>query len=724
MTTATASRRTFLKTGLAAGGGLFLGFSLTGKGVPQAAAAKLSTYITIAPDGMVSIIAKNPEIGQGIKTSLPMLIAEELDVDWDKVRTVQGLGDTAAYGIQVAGGSTATPQSWEQLRRVGAAGRAMIVDAAAESWGVPAAECTTASGVVYHRASNRSAPYGSLANKAGGMKPPADIRALKLKDAKDFKIIGKAKAQVDTASIVNGRPLFGIDVTVPGMLYAIYLKAPTFGAKVASANLAAAKAVKGVKDAFVVEGTANLNGLMPGVAVVADSWWTARRASEKLDIKWADHPTKAQSSESFAAKALEHSKGAAQTSVRNDGDADAALRSAAKTVEAAYHYPFLSHANLEPQNCTASFKDGALEVWAPTQYPQEGKTLVARTLGIEEVKIKVNMIRCGGGFGRRLVNDPMVEAAWISRVVGAPVKLIWTREDDVQHDFYRPVGFHYLKGGVDAAGNVVAWKNHFVTVGKDGRPGPAADLPATEYPARFVPNYSCGRSVLESGIPTGFLRAPITNGVAFVVESFIDELAHAAGKDPLAFRLKMLEGKGKVGTGAGAYDADRMTAVIKMAAEKAGWGRKMPARSGLGIGAFYAHSGYFAQVAEVNVARDGSVKVVKVWSVADVGRQIINPSGALNQVEGSILDGLSEALHQKVTIKDGAVVQSTFADYPLMRIDEAPAIENHFLITDNNPTGLGEPALPPAIPALTNAIFAATGKRIRSLPIDKALLRA
>lgn len=708
-----------------AGGGLLLSFTVAPKaGAAEAggSAAKLNAYVRVAPDGVVTIVAKNPEVGQGIKTMLPMLIAEELDVDWSAVRTEQAMNDPTVYGRQFAGGSMATPLHWDELRRVGAAARVMLIAAAAQGWGVPASECTTASGVVHHKASNRKATYGALAGKAAGV-PVPDLKTVPLKDPKDYKIIGQAKVQVDTAAIVTGKPLFGIDVTVPGMLFATYEKGPVFGSKVAGADLAAAKGVKGVRDAFVVEGGTELDGLLPGVAVVADSWWAAKKGRDQLNTRWSDHPTGKQSSAGFAARALELSKAAPQKTERNDGDVDAALKGASKVVEAAYAYPFISHANLEPQNCTAHFKDGKIEIWAPTQNPEPGRQLVAKTLGVAPGDITIHMIRGGGGFGRRLMNDYMVEAVWISKQVGAPVKLLWTREDDMRHDFYRPAGWHFLKGGVNAAGDIVGWHDHFVTFGENGVAGRSAGMSPTEFPARFLPDYRYDVSMMASGVPTGPLRAPGSNAIAFVVQSFIDELAHAAGADPVAFRLKLLGDQPMVGTPPSGYAAGRMAAVVKLAAEKSGWGRKLPKGSGLGIAFHYSHLGYFAEVVEVSVAPDGAVKLVKVWVAADVGRHVINPFGALNQVEGSVLDGLSAALHQKITIENGAAVESNFTDYALMRINEAPPIETHFIKSDNSPTGLGEPALPPILPALCNAIFAATGKRIRQLPVDTEMLR-
>ena len=715
-----ASRRDLLKTGALAGG-LVLSFNVAGKAgaAAPAADAKLNAYVSLTPDNKVTIVSKNPEIGQGIKTSLPMIIAEEFDVDWASVTTKQADGDPATYGRQFAGGSMATPLHWDELRRVGAAGRAMIVAAAAQTWNVPAAECTTALGVVYHKASGRKATYGSLAAKAATL-PAPDLKTVPLKDPKDYKILGKFMPQVDSAALVSGKPLFGIDVVVPGMLYATFDKAPVFGAKVASADLTAAKAVKGVRQAFVVEGGTDLSGLVPGVAVVADSWWQARKGREKLNTQWAEHPTSKQSSADYDAQALALSKAAPLRTERHDGDV------AAKTVEAAYSYPFIAHAALEPMNCTAAFKDGKLEIWAPTQNPEAGRQLVAKTLGIAPADITLHMTRCGGGFGRRLANDYMVQAAWIAREAKAPVKMLWTREDDIRYDYYRPAGYHFLAGGVDASGTVTAWHDHFVSLGNDGKFASSAGMSQTEFPSRFVPNYRYDLSLIPTGVPTGPLRAPGSNALSFVIQSFIDELAHAAGADPVAFRLKLLGGGGMMGTpGQNGYAADRMSGVVKLAAEKAGWGKtKLPKGTGMGIAFHFSHMGYFAEVVQATVAADGAVKVDKVWVAADVGRQIVNPAGGINQVQGSVLDGLSAALGQVITIENGAAVQSNFGDYPLLRMADAPPVEVHFLITDNPPTGLGEPALPPAPPALCNAIFAATGKRIRSLPINTEALKS
>jgi isoquinoline 1-oxidoreductase beta subunit len=596
----------------------------------------------------------------------------------------------------------------------------MLVAAAAATWSVPEADCTTSDGRVHHRASNRSLGYGELAARAATLTAP-DLRTVALKPAAEYKIIGKSIGSVDTPKIVRGEPIFGIDVTLPGMRHAVFQKCPMFGGKVADANLDVVRAMPGVRAAFIVDGGTNLSGLLGGVAIVADSWWQANQARKQLKVTWVRGGTETQSSTGFAQQAAALMAGTPQRTLRQDGDVPAALAGAHRTVTAEYHYPFLAHATLEPMNCTAWFHDGKMELWAPSQNPGSGRQLVATTLGIAPEDVIVHLVRAGGGFGRRLANDYMVEAAWIARQVGEPVKLLWSREDDTQHDFYRPAGWHKLQGGVSASGELTVWHQHFVSFGAGERFVAGGSMGATEFPALFVPNFQLDASTMPLEVPTGFLRAPGSNGLAFVAQSFIDELAHAAGKDPVQFRLALLgpprmamDGERSV------YDAARMRAVLEAVAERSGWGRAMPAGRGMGVAFHFSHRGYFAEVVEASIAADGGVTVHKVWVAGDIGPIIINPSNAVNQVQGSVIDGLSEMFAQEITITEAQVDQQHFGDFPLLRLTEAPReIDVHFVKSDAPVTGIGEPALPPVIPALCNAIFAATGRRIRSLPLSQ-----
>jgi isoquinoline 1-oxidoreductase beta subunit len=736
-------RRSFLKITALAGGGVMLGLQTgkdllaQGRGSAPQAPPDPHNFIRIAADGAVTIVAKNPELGQGVKTMLPMLIAEELDVDWKKVKIEQADFDDSKYSGQSAGGSTATPVNWTPMRQVGAAGRALFVTAAAQTWGVPENQCTTAAGRVMHQDSKRSLGYGELAAKVAALPAPA-LNDLKLKDPSEYKIIGHTQPAADLHAIVTGKPLFTIDVKLPGMLFAVFEKCPVVGGKVKSVNLDQIRKMPGVKQAFVVDRpavtTASLvldPGLVSGVAILGETWWHAQSARDALKVEWSEAPAASQSSSEYTKRAEELSRQAPQSTVRADGDVDAALKNAAKVVEAAYSYPFISHAPLEPQGATAYFHDGKMEMWTNSQQPGSGRRQVAQTLGMTEADIILHMTRGGGGFGRRLTNDYLVEAAYIARQAGVPVKLLWSREDDMTHDYYRPGGFQYLKAGLDASGKVVAWRNHFITYGDGERTMPAASIGVTEFPQRFVPNYALVQSMQPLGIRTGALRAPGSNAIAFVTHSFIDELAHAAGKDPVQFRLDLLDasaeqdaGAANGGRGGGmpGVNAERMKGVLKLVAEKSGWGRKTyPKGTAQGVAFHFSHRGYFAEVAEVTVDAANKVKINKVWVAADVGSQIINPGAAENIVQGGIIDGLSELMSQEITVDKGRVVQDNFDHHGMVSMAQAPpAIEVHFLKSTYDPTGLGEPALPPILPAVANAIFTASGKRVRSLPLSKS----
>lgn len=733
------ARRSFLHQTMLAGGGLMLGIygdnansALNQVAKPQGPEFTPNVFIRIATDGRVTLISKQPEIGQGIKTSLPMVIAEELEVDWKDVRIVQGDLDPA-YGSQGAGGSTSTPTNYTNFHRLGATARTMLVQAAAQAWGVPYAECSAANSAVLHGPSQRRLAYGELVARAAAL-PVPDPALVQLKDPATFKLLGTRIGGVDNAAIVSGKPLFGIDVQLPGMLYAVYEKCPVFGGKVVSANLDAIKALPGVRAAFIIEGSSDLKGLMPGVAIVATSTWSAFSARKQLKVVWNEGASAQHSWEGFAAQAQALSKQAGATVLRKDGDAAAALGAAAKSVEAAYSYPFISHASMEPQNCTAWFKsaEGTMELWAPTQNPAAGQSLVASTLGIAKDKIILHITRSGGGFGRRLGADFVAEAAAIAHRVKAPVKLTWSREDDMRHDHYRAGGFHFLRGALDSAGKLVAWHNHFVTfankIERDGKsvlqPGSGGSLSGDEFPGRWLGNCLLEQTALECSIPMGPWRAPGSNVFAWVFHSFIDELAHAAGRDPLAFRLELLGDKDIIaGTGERGqpYHVGRMRKVLQEVAEKSGWGkRSLPRGQGQGIAFHFSHRGYIAEVAEVTVSKQGVLKVDRVVVVSDIGAQIVNLSGAENQVQGSVIDGLSTLMFPELNIERGRVVQGNFHEYPMLRMAETPtSIEVHFLKTDFPVTGLGEPALPPLAPAVCNAIFAATGKRVRQLPLSR-----
>ena len=742
------NRRHFLQLTALAGGGMALRLYETptsrrfasAQGAPRPSGLSPRAFVRVTADGKVVIEAKNPEIGQGIRTMLPMLIAEELDVEWSQVQVEQASLDESTYGPQFAGGSMATPINWEPLRHVGAAGRQLMIAAAAARWGVPEAQCSTQAGRVLHAATERSLGYGELAEDAAKL-PLPDQATLHMKDPKEYRIIGKFTTGVDNPALLTGKPLFGIDVKVPGMLHAVYQKCPVFAGKVKSANLDQIKGMSGIRDAFIVEGSVRSSavvdsdpGLEPGIAIVAETWWQAQTARKVLKVEWdvaAGSPTAAtQSSEAFAEKAQQMLKEPPGHTLRSYGDVDGTFKSAAKVVEAEYAYPFLSHGAMEPQNTTAHVHDGKVEIWTTSQAPGGGRRLVAKELGIAESNITVHLTRTGGGFGRRLMNDYMVEAAWISRAVNAPVKLVWSREDDFAHDAYRPAGWHGMKAALDAQGKVTAWRQHLVTFGDGAHAAPSAGIGAEEFPSGRVPSYFIGHTAMPLWLRTGPMRAPGANAIAFVGQSFLDEVAHAAGRDPLDLQLELLaatpvpmpagEENPQRGPEEYRFHPDRLAGVLRQVAEESNWrSRKRAPGTGMGIAAYSCHLGYSAQVAEVTVDADNRVRVNKVWVVTDVGRQIINPSGARAQVEGAVVEAMSHTMLE-VTLAGGRVEQTNFAQYPLMRMRQIPEIHVSWRITPNSPTGLGEPALPPAIPAICNAIYAATGKRVRTLPLKRS----
>jgi isoquinoline 1-oxidoreductase beta subunit len=737
------NRRSFLQLTALAGGGFALDLycsplaAAQGPGKPPD--LKPQAFIRIAPDGIVTIMARASESGQGMRNMLPMLIAEELDVEWKDVRVEQAELNEKIYGRQFSGGSANTPTGWEPMRRVGAAGRQLLITAAAQTWSVPEAECTTKSGKVLHAASGRAVCYCDVAAKAAALPAPA-LESVKLKDPKDYCIIGHSQPGVDTRSIVTGKPLFGIDVEVPGMLHAAIEKAPVFAGKVKSANIDQIKALQGVRQVLVIDGgitpaayTPWEPGMEPGIAIVADTWWQAQEARSQLKVDWDLGPAAAQSTEGFNKRATELLAKPPANTLRKYGEPDAALKSSAKVVEATYQYPFIAHVTLEPQGAAAHWKDGKLEMWSTSTLPGDGLGLVAKTLGIQESDITTHMMRSGGSFGRRLQNDYLVEAAWIAKRVDAPVKLLWSREDDIAHDPFRPGGTVGLKGGLDAQGKLTAWRHHLVTFGDEKHATSGGGIGQDTYPAGFPPAYSLHTSVQPLMLRTGALRAPGDNAYCWVAQSFIDELADAAGRDPLEFQLELLSNKrapwssgehDPVGdhepTGQSVLIPERFKGVLELVAEKSGWAHrtKTPGR-GMGIAAWFCHLGYVAVVADVSVDAKNKVTVHHVWAAGDVGSQIINPAAAENITLGGIIEGMSH-MGQEITLLDGKIEQSNFHNHPIVRMRQAPKIEVYWNKTDYAPTGLGEPTLPPTLPALSNAIFAATGKRIRTLPLQRS----
>ncbi|PCD02781.1 isoquinoline 1-oxidoreductase [Sphingomonas spermidinifaciens] len=712
------SRRGFIAATALAGGGLMFDLRIASA---QAAGGVLNAFVRIAPDNRVTIGAKNAEVGQGAKTMLPMLIAEELDIDWAQVTIEQTHADAAIFGPQSAGGSRTTPREWLPSRRAGAAARAMLVAAAAKRWGVEPATLTTRSGRVLGPG-GRSLTYAALAADAAAM-PAPELEKVALKDSATFRIIGQSIRGVDTPAIVAGKPLYGIDVSLPDMLHAVFVTCPAFGGTMKSANLDAVRALPGVAHVVPIKGDGAPESLVDGVAILSKSWWTANKARDALEIEWDDAAARAFSSETLAEGAKAKLAGKGEAEVLRSGDPDAAFAAAAKTVEAQYHYPFLAHATLEPQNCTARFADGKVEIWAPTQNPEAGRTAVAKALGIEPAAIRINLTRIGGGFGRRLMNDYMVQAAAIAKAVpGTPVKLIYTREDDTRRDFYRPAGWHRFRAAIDGQGRLTALHDHFVTPGTGGKAVRAGDASASEFPAGLGPAILYEQSLIPTNMPTGWLRAPGSNGVAYAFQGFLDEVALAGGRDLPTLMLELLDGATELARGPNQppFKTARARGVIEKAVAMSSWAdrARLPKGEGKGFAFYYSHMGYFAEVVHVAMA-EGMPVVRAVWAAGDVGSHIINPLNAVHQVQGSIIDGLGQALvGQAITQVDGAVEQASFDTHPLPRITDAPPrIEVAFVTSEDPPTGMGEPALPPLIPALANAIFAATGRRVRSLPI-------
>jgi isoquinoline 1-oxidoreductase subunit beta len=718
----TLNRRSFLKVTGLAGAGLVLAFYVGEDAAAQTSGATAfapNAFVSIAPDGTITIVSKTPEIGQGVKTSMPMIVAEELDADWSTVNVVQAPINPTLYGRQSAGGSRSIPTSWDPLRRAGAVARAMLIAAAAKEWGVPAAQITTSKSVLSHKSSGKSASYGDFAMKAAAL-PVPDPNTVTLKDRKDWTLLGSRISGVDNRKIVTGEPLFGIDQVIPNMHYAAFEKCPAVGGKVKSANLDEIKKLPGVTNAFIVAGNGKPTEVMPGVAIVAKSTWAALSAKRQLQVEWDESSASKDSWSQSLAKAQELAKQPqGSVTLKTVGDFDQAVANA-KTVEAFYTYPFIVHAPLEPQNTTAVWRGNAVEIWSPTQTPEAGVRMVAGILGISPEQVTLHQTRVGGGFGRRLMNDYMCEAAQIAKQAGVPIKLQWTREDDMQHDFYRPGGFHAFKGAVDDTGKLVAFADHFITFSADGqKPVATADMAPEEFPAQLVPNVKYSQSLLPWQIPTGPWRAPRSNALAFVVQSFLHELSVAAQRDHLQFLLDIMgEPRHLPPQNEFALNTGRAAAVIKLAAEKAGWGKSLPKGRGMGLAFYFCHAGHVAEVAEVSVDANRKLTIHKVTVASDIG-PIVNMSGAEAQIVGAVIDGISTTLGLELSIENGRIQETNFDRYPMLRLANVPPIDAHFIQSDFAPTGAGEPAFPPLAPALCNAIFAATGHRVRTLPLKR-----
>ena len=692
-----------------------------------------NAWLEISPDDHVRIWCGKSEMGQGVRTSLPMIVAEELSCNWRNVQVMQADLEPK-YGDQLTGGSLSVRTSYASLRKAGAVARAMLLSAAAAEWGVSNAECRAADGAVVHANSQRRARYGTLIRQAAKLTPPADPP---LKSPADFYLIGHATPRTDTTLKVSGQAKFGLDVRVPGMLIASVERSPVFGGTVRSTNAGEVKRIPGVRGVVEVKavhlthqfgeesGPGSRNYTCAGVAVLADSTWAAMQARKALQVEW-DEGASAQESTASLREQFVKLAAAPGTVMRNDGDFESAFASATKKIEAVYEVPFLAHATMEPMNCTAHVHNGKCEIWAPTQVPGAAADSIAKALGIPRENIRFHVTFLGGGFGRRLIQDYAVEAALISREAGAPVQVVWSREDDVRHDFYRPASYHVLRAGVDARGQITAWFHRAASPsigvfysGTGISPQGAAEMNGPDFPAFGIPHLRTEFALVQSGMPLGYWRSVENSGNQFVISGFFDEAAAAAGRDPVEMLLAVLGPPRTISLGRdGAIDVGRRRRVIEVAAQKAGWGTPLPKGTGRGIAAHFGYGSCVAQVAEVScdVSR-GSLRVQRVVCAVDCGLAI-NPSGVQAQMEGAINFGLAAALKSAITVEHGRVQQSNFHDYEVLRMSNAPpVIDVHVISSSEAPGGCGEPGVPPIAPAVANAIFAATGKRIRRLPI-------
>ncbi len=682
------------------GGGLVLGFNWFTSDANASTVftsvapgdINFNSYLSIATDGTITILSPNPELGQNIITSFPMVVAEELEADWKKVKVVQANLDNK-FDRQLTGGSGAVPHSWKLLRNAGATAKFMLVEAAAQKWGVPASECFASESFVIHRASGKKLAFGDLAEAASKIPVPSTV---KLKDRKDFKLIGTSLKNVENHKIVTGKPLFGLDFYREGMVYAMIQRPAQFGMKLKSFDGSLAKSMPGIIDVVSFKNN---------VAVVGKSTWQVLKARKMLKIEY-EKEFALESTEDHDQLFLNLMDNGQATVRRKEGDVDDAFKGAAKVIKGEYQCPFISHSPMEPMNFFAHVRPDGVELVGPTQTPGRARTQVAQLLNIAEDKITVQLTRLGGGFGRRLYNDFALEAAELSSIIKSPVKLIWTKEDDMTAGTYRPAVRYRFEAALDASGNLTGYKLRGVGI-NSGNP-----TRENNFPSGAVDNLLIDSVEHKSPITTGAWRAPITNFLAFAEQAFLDEVAVAAGKDPVQFRLDLLAKAKKSPAGEIRYDIDRMEAVIKMAAEKSGWGKKKDVSQGFSV--YFSHASYVAQVAEV-VMKAGLPQVKKIYAVSDCG-QVVSLNGATHQVMGGIVDGLGHAMYSKLSFREGAADQNNYNSYRLIRMKEVPEIETHFVDNGIDPTGLGEPALPPTGGAVANAIFKATGKRLRNQP--------
>jgi isoquinoline 1-oxidoreductase beta subunit len=728
-------RRSFIIASASTAGALVLGLSFCRR--PGDAGAKESAWVAgpflrIGPDGEVTVTVARAEMGQGTRTALAMLVAEELDADWSRVRVEQGDLDPK-YGDQFAGGSAVVRTSWEPLRQAGATARAMLVSAAAARWGVDPAECQTGDGNVRHPAGGRSLGYGELVAAAAALPVPASVP---LKQPAEFRIIGTPRPNLDHRDVVTGRIRFGMDQRVPGMLFAVIERSPVFGGAVRSIHDQGARAVPGVRDVIPVDADRvpsfgdNNPKMSNGVAVLADSTWAALQGRKALQVDWDPRGGAAESTAAMRAAAGTLATQRDRFTIHRGGDLTEALGRSAQRIEAVYETPLLAHASMEPMNCLADVRPDRCEVWAPTQMPEYVRRAAERITGLKPEAVTVHVTRMGGAFGRRFYADYAAEAIYLSRAARRPVQVVWSREDDLRHGFYRPAGYHVLRAGIDRAGRISAWEHRLFNASRGhylewAPPGDAGfnpgEISTDDYPVALAPSFRLGYTPIQSRIPRGQWRAVENSSNVFVSQSFIDELAHLAGADPLAFRLRLCDEATLVLDPERGFNRNRLAQVLRVAGERTDWANPLPAGRGRGIAACYANESYIAEVVEVTV-RDDTVRVDRVVAVVDAG-QVVHPEGARAQVEGGITMGLSAALGEEITVSGGGVEQGNFDRYQLLRLPQAPVVEVHFIPGDPKPRGLGEPALPPAAPALANAVFQASGRRLRRLPLSASGLR-